>query len=65
MSDASERYDTRMMAAFVRGTLRQEGPLFERTLNDLTDGECEALLEAGRAAGLKLTTSNAMKRCPA
>lgn len=54
MSDASERYDTRMMAAFVRGTLRQEGPLFERTLNDLTDGECEALLEAGRAAGLKL-----------
>ena len=54
MSDASERYDIRMMAAYVRGTLGQGGPLFNAPLERLTEGECEALLEAGRAAGLKL-----------
>ena len=54
MSDVSERYDIRMMAAYVRGTLGQGGPLFNAPLERLTEGECEALLEAGRVAGLKL-----------
>ena len=54
MSDVSERYDIRMMAAYVRGMLGQGGPLFNASLERLTEGECEALLEAGRAAGLKL-----------
>lgn len=54
MSDVSERYDIRMMAAYVRGMMRQSGPLFNAPLDQLTEGECEALLEAGRAADLKL-----------
>ena len=54
MSDVSERYDIRMMAAYVRGTLGQGGPLFNAPLDQLTVGECEALLEAGITAGLKL-----------
>ena len=53
MSDGSERYDIRMMAAFVRGSLKRSEPLFEMPLNDLTEANCEALLEAGRTAGLK------------
>lgn len=53
MSDNSERYDIRMMAAFVRGSLKRCEPLFEMPLNDLTEANCEALLEAGRIAGLK------------
>ena len=53
MSDVSERYDVRMMAAFVRGSLKRNEPLFEMSLNDLTEADCAALLEVGRDAGLK------------
>lgn len=40
MSDVSERYDIRMMAAYVRGMMRQSGPLFNAPLDQLTEGEC-------------------------
>jgi len=54
MNDVSERYDIRMMAAYVRGMLSQGGPLFNAPLDQLAECECEALLETGRVAGLKL-----------
>lgn len=54
MIDISQRYDTRMMAAYVRGSLKQGGPLFERPLDALQDWECAALLEHGSAAGLRI-----------
>ena len=53
MNDLSERYDARMTAAYVRGVLRGEGPLFTAPLEALTGADCEQLLELGRAAGLK------------
>ena len=53
MSDFSERYDCRMMAAFVRGSLRQGGPLFDAPLESLTESDCLRLLELGKDKGLK------------
>ena len=53
MSDMSERYDLRMMAAYVRGTLKQGGPLFTTPLDELTEGDCGALMEIAGAAGLR------------
>ena len=53
MSDFAGRYDARMMAACVRGTLAGEGPLFDAPLDRLTEADCEALLALGRQAGVK------------
>ena len=53
MSDFSERYDMTMMAACVRGALKGSGPLFERPLQALEEADCLALLEMGKAAGLR------------
>lgn len=53
MSDFAGRYDVAMMAAFVRGTLKGSGPLFEAPLERLTEADCLRLLELGKEAGLK------------
>ena len=53
MSDFAERYDIRMMAAYIRGTIRGSDPLFEAPLESLTEEDCVRLLDAGRGAGLK------------
>ena len=55
MGELFERYDARMMAAFVRGTLGGgDDPLFAAPLEALSESDCERLLALGRAAGLKL-----------
>ena len=53
MNDIDERYDTRLLAAYVRGALRETGEPFEKPLDQLTEADCEALLALGNAAGLK------------
>ena len=53
MSDLAERYDIRMMAAYIRGAIRGSGPLFEAPLESLTEGDCLCLLEMGRQRELK------------
>ena len=54
MGEADERYDLRMMAAYVRGVLKERNePLFAAPLDGLTEQDCLALMALGRAAGLK------------
>ena len=50
----SERYDLPFTAAYIRGTLRGRGPLYEKPLSALSDAECLALMEAARAENVKL-----------
>ena len=54
MSDLAERYDIRMMAAYIRGAIRGGGPLFEAPLERLSEADCLCLLEAGRRQALRL-----------
>ena len=55
MGEQSERYETLMMAAYVRGTLKGCGEaLFTAQLDALTAADCAALLKQGKAAGLKV-----------
>lgn len=54
-----ERYEERLLAAYVRGMARQNQPLLppplmETPLELLTSEEMEAIFRAGEAAGLKL-----------
>ena len=54
-----ERYEERLLAAYVRGMARQNQPLLppplmETPLELLTPEEMEAIFRAGEAAGLKL-----------
>ena len=54
-----ERYDLRLAAACVRGAalrgaLELDAPLLDAPLDALTAAQCEALMAAGRAAGLSL-----------
>lgn len=54
MSAFSERYDAGVMAAYVRGSLKRAGePLFTKPLSELSEADCERILEMGRDAGLK------------
>ena len=48
------RYDLKMMAAYVRGSLKRRDPLFEAPLESLTEADCFRLMETGREEGLKL-----------
>ena len=54
MGYTMDRYDGPMMAAYVRGMLKNGGPLCSKPLNTLSAAECEELLEMGRAAGLHI-----------
>jgi len=54
MGDPAGRYDAKMMAAYVRGMVRGgNDPLLACPLDELTEADYDALLELGRAAGLK------------
>ncbi len=53
LSDFAGRYDIRMMAAYIRGTIKGSSPLFEAPLESLTEEDCVRLLDVGRNAGLK------------
>jgi len=54
MSGFSERYDAQMMSAYVRGSIKGKGSLFEKPLDRLTENDCLQLLEMGQAEGLKI-----------
>ena len=55
MNDYSERYDLQMMAAYVRGSMKQGEPeLCEAPLESLTEEDCVHLMDMGRNADLKL-----------
>ncbi len=54
MAELSDRYDRSFMAAYIRGALKGNGPLFLKLLSELTEEDCEALLALGKEAGLKL-----------
>lgn len=54
MNDFAERYDYRMMAAYIRGAIKGSGPLFEAPLEDLTEEDCRCLLEESQKHMLKL-----------
>ena len=53
MRELSEHYDSVMMAAYVRGTLSDDSPLFTIPLDELTDNDFLELMRTGRDAGLK------------
>jgi len=54
LGEADERYDLRMMAAYVRGALKgRDEPLLAAPLDGLNEQDCLALMALGRAAGLK------------
>ena len=54
MGETDERYDLRMMAAYVRGALKgRDEPLFTAPLDGLKEQDCLALMALGEAAGLK------------
>jgi SAM-dependent methyltransferase len=57
--DMQERYDMRLIAAYVRAMARNGGlsvpaGLLDGPLDMLTEADCEALMEIGQAAELKL-----------
>ena len=52
--EIAQRYYLRPAAAFVRGSLEEEGPLFEKELDELVEEEQEALFLLGKEAGLKM-----------
>ena len=54
MNELAERYDTTMMAAYVRGVVKGSGPLFEAPLEKLSEEDCLRLLDAGRERALKI-----------
>lgn len=43
-----------MLSAYVRGSIKGKGALFEAPLDNLTEEDCIHLLETGQAAGLKI-----------
>lgn len=54
-----ERYDMKLAAAYVRsmakkGTLPMDGSVLDKPLEQLTQAEQEQLIDAGKAAGLKM-----------
>ena len=53
MNELTERYDTTMMAAYVRGVVKGSGPLFETPLEKLSEEDCLRLLDTGRERELK------------
>ena len=54
MNDFNERYDIKILAAYIRGSIKGEGPLFDTPLDRLTEEDDLHLMEAAQAAGLKL-----------
>ena len=64
MSEYVQRYESRLMAAYVRGTLRGKGPLFDEPLETLTAENHAQLLAMGREAGLKLHDFKQKERLP-
>ncbi len=64
MNEMIERYETFLMAAYVRGTLKGTGPLFDGPLETLTAEDCSRLLHMGREAGLKLHDFKQKERLP-
>jgi 2-polyprenyl-3-methyl-5-hydroxy-6-metoxy-1,4-benzoquinol methylase len=54
LNELAERYDTTMMAAYVRGVVKGSGPLFEAPLEKLSEEDCLRLLDAGRERALKI-----------
>ena len=53
MNELTERYNTTMMAAYVRGVVKGSGPLFETPLEKLSEEDCLRLLDTGRERELK------------
>jgi 2-polyprenyl-3-methyl-5-hydroxy-6-metoxy-1,4-benzoquinol methylase len=53
LNELAERYDTTMMAAYVRGVVKGSGPLFEAPLEKLSEEDCLRLLDTGRERELK------------
>lgn len=64
MSEWIERYEGPLMAAYVRGALRGEGPLFDMPLEALTEEDYSRLLALGREAELKLYDFKKKERLP-
>jgi len=64
MNEWNGRYESTLMAAYVRGVLCGKGPLFEAPLETLTGEDCERLLTLGREAGLKLYDFKKKERLP-
>jgi 2-polyprenyl-3-methyl-5-hydroxy-6-metoxy-1,4-benzoquinol methylase len=54
LNELAERYDTTMMAAYVRGVVKGSGPLFEAPLEKLSEEDCLRLLATGRERALKI-----------
>ena len=55
MSEFTSRYDARMMAAYVKGMLKDSGdPLLRVPLDELGEDGCERLLGMAKDAGLKV-----------
>jgi 2-polyprenyl-3-methyl-5-hydroxy-6-metoxy-1,4-benzoquinol methylase len=54
MEDLNQRYYLRPAAAYVRGKIKDEGPLFSSRLDELTEMEWGLLFQIGQVNGLKM-----------